>query len=250
MNLILIYLILGILQGIFEWIPISSEGILALASKFLLKEKNPIDVALFLHLGTLIAIVVYFRKAWKDVLRYRNRHLLRFLILATMTALPLGFLIYSVIRSSTVGNTLLLLMGGGLFFTAFFQKKGIRLHVNEDQLAVIAGALQGLAVIPGVSRSGATIFGLSLGNVRPPETLRISYMMSTPVIVAAIIYLLFKNPALLIEGWPALISSALVGYFSLHILLHLSQKVNFFKFALSFAVVCIIGATIGFISGI
>ena len=97
------YIILGTLQGIFEWIPISSEGIIALTSEFLEKE-DPIDIALFLHLGTLLAVLIYFRKDWQEVLSLRNPKLLRFLIIATVISLFVGYPLYGLVKGVVAGN--------------------------------------------------------------------------------------------------------------------------------------------------
>ena len=240
------YIVLGILQGIFEWLPISSEGIVVLAGQIWPKEFNPIDVALFLHLGTVFAALVYFRKDWKEVFTLKNKNLVRFLVITTIISLGVGFLIYKTISHVAIGPELLLIMGFGLLFTAFFQKKRKNIALSFNQLAVVSGILQGLSVIPGLSRSGSTIFGLSLGEINPSKILKISYMMSVPVILASSIYLGFKNSFLIFEALPALIISFLVGLISLHFLIRFSQKVNFFMFAFGFGLLCFLGAIIGF----
>ena len=74
------YILLGIIQGTFEWLPISSEGVTALTTHFLIKTFNPVDLALFLHLGTFFAVLIYFRKDWKEILTFKNPKLFRFLI--------------------------------------------------------------------------------------------------------------------------------------------------------------------------
>ena len=117
-------------------------------------------------------------------------------------------------------------------------------EISFEKLAAITGLLQGLAVIPGVSRSGATIFGLSLGRLNPAEMLKISYMMSAPVVLALVVYLFLDNPSIFLQGWPALITSFLTGFLSLSFLLKIAQKINFFKFAIIFAVICFLGAGI------
>ena len=241
------YIFLGIIQGVFEWIPISSEGVVALASHILMKGLSPIDLALFLHLGTLLAVLIYFRNDWKNVLTLKNPNLLRFLVIATIISLIVGYPFYLLVKEIVIGNSLLLVMGFGLLFTAYFQRKKMSLSISSDKLAIITGFLQGLAVIPGLSRSGATIFGLSLGKISPTEILKISYMMSAPVVLSSTIYLFFKNPTLVLEGWPALISSFLVGILSLAFLIRISQRINFFKFVIIFASLCFLGAAIGFI---
>lgn len=137
-------------------------------------------------------------------------------------------------------------MGGGLLLTAFFHRKEIPITIKGDPLAILTGVLQALAVIPGVSRSAATIFALSLGNPSPSETLRKSYLISAPVILASSIYLFLQEPSLLFNGWPALVASFITGYITLKFLLQFSKKIDYFKFAFFFALVCLIGAFINF----
>jgi len=244
------YAVLGILQGIFEWLPISSQGIVALVSQFLDKEFHPIDLALFLHVGTLLAVLIYFRKDWKEVITLNNPKLLRFLIIATLISLAIGYPLYKLVRDIAVGNTLLLIMGFGLFLTAYFQKKEKKFEISFDKLAIITGVLQGLAVIPGLSRSASTIFALSLGKISPSEILKISYLMSAPVVLVSSGYLFLENPVLAFETWPGLVFSFLAGLASLHFLMNLAKRINFFKFALIFGLLCLLGAGIGFAVGL
>ena len=245
----LAYVLLGVIQGVFEWIPISSEGVVALSSQFLIKGINPVDVALFLHLGTLFAVLVYFRKDWKEVLMLKNPGLLRFLVIATIISLIIGYPLYKIVSVSdvVVGNRLLLITGFGLLITAYFHRQKKVYGIEFKKIAIIAGFLQGLAVIPGLSRSGSTIFGLSLGKITPSEILKISYMMSVPAVIVLSVYLFLENPVLIFKGWPALASSFLVGLVSLHFVINLAERINFFKFALIFSLICFLGAAIGFI---
>lgn len=241
------YILLGILQGIFEWIPISSEGIIALTSNLLLKEVSSIDVALFLHLGTFLSALIYFRTECYEILTLKNKKLLRFLIITTAVSLALGYPIYKLIKNIAVGSILLIITGMGLFFTAYFQKKKINIRLNKDKLAVIAGLLQGLAVIPGLSRSGATIFGLSLGKQNPYEILKISYLMSLPVVFVMCVYLFLENPKLVSDGWFGLVSSFVIGFLSLHLLLSFVRKISFFWFALGFGILCFMSGILEFL---
>jgi len=204
-------------------------------------------VALFLHLGTLLAVLIYFRKDWKEIFLLRDKKLIYFLLIATIISLVVAWPIYRWVRSFVVGNGLLLLMGFGLLITAYFHKKNKAFEISFNKLAAIAGFLQGLAVIPGLSRSGATIFGLSLSKQKPQSVLKLSYMMSAPIVLASSIYLLIKEPNLVSEGWISLVFSFLVGILTLHFLLSLAKKINFFKFALIFALLCFLGAFVGFL---
>jgi len=239
------YIFLGILQGIFEWIPISSEGIVALATRFLIEKVNPLDIAIFLHLGTLFAVLIYFRKDWQKIFAFKNIKLTRFLIISTFVSLIVGLPVYKIVRNMAIGNTLLMITGFGLLFTAYFHKKKINYKLNFDQLALVTGFLQGLAIIPGLSRSGSTIFGLSLGKLSPAKTLKVSYMMSAPVILVSSVYLSLNNPAFILKGWLSLLFSFLVGILSLHFLIKLAQRINFFQFALIFSLLCFLGAIVG-----
>jgi undecaprenyl-diphosphatase len=240
----LVYIIFGFIQGIFEWIPISSEGVLALASQWLVKNFNPIDIALFLHLGTFFAVLVYFAKDWKKVLFFEDKKLFWFLAVATAISLVVGFGLYNLVINMAIGSSLLFITGFGLLFTAYFHRKKKTFKIGDNKLAVIAGFLQGLAVIPGFSRSAATIFGLSLGKKSPSEILKISYMMSAPAVFCSSLFLFLKNPISLGGTWPALITSFVIGLLSLKLLLKLSQRINFFIFAIIFSAICFIGAII------
>lgn len=246
-NLMLDQIILGIIQGIFEWIPVSSQGILALVSQYLIDSINPIDVALFLHLGTLLAIVVYFVKDWRDLILLQNPKLLRFLVITTIVSLVIGFPIYQLVRSAAIGSILLLITGFGLLLTAYFHRKKTRFKLGLDKLALLTGALQGLAVIPGLSRSGSTVFGLSLGELSPSRILKLSYMMSAPVVLISSVFFFLETPSLAWNLWPSLIISFVVGLISLRFLMKAISRINFFKFALVFALLCFLGAIIGFI---
>ncbi|MFO8016148.1 MAG: undecaprenyl-diphosphate phosphatase [Candidatus Woesearchaeota archaeon] len=237
------YILLGILQGIFEWLPVSSEGIVALLGNLMGGEFNPVDIALFLHLGTLLAVMIYFAGDWKDVLILKQKDLLVFLIITTAVSLPIGFLLYSAVRDAAVGAGLLFIVGSGLILTSFFHRTRKSLNLGMRKLAVLAGVLQGMAVIPGLSRSGSTIFGLSMGKLKPEQILRLSYMMSAPAVLASSAYLLIREP-LMIHGWPAVVSSFAAGMLALHLLMRLSQRINFFMLTLIFGILCLAGGAI------
>lgn len=242
------YIILGIAQGIFEWLPISSEGIVALMSNFLVDGINAVDLALFLHLGTLLAVLVYFRKDWIDVITLKDKKMLKFLIIATIVSLIIGYPAYKMVRSIAVGTTLLFTVGAGLILTSIIHNSERKLFSLEmNQLAVISGFLQGLAVIPGFSRSGSTIFGLSLSNLKTDEILKFSYMMSVPVVIASTVFILITNPSIAAVGWPALITSFIVGILVLHSIMKFSEKINFVWFTAAFGILCLIGAVISLI---
>ncbi|MDD4531463.1 MAG: undecaprenyl-diphosphate phosphatase [Candidatus Pacebacteria bacterium] len=236
------YILLGFIQGIFEWIPVSSEGVVALASSFLIKGFNGVDLALFLHLGTLLAVIVYFWKDWIDLISFKDKDFVRFFIIVTVISGGFGFFVYKFAENVYMGSGLLFLMGLGLLLTSWFQKKNLKLNINKDISSVIVGLLQALSAIPGVSRSGSTVFGLSLTESDPSEILKKSYIISVPVVLGSSLYLYLKNPAMAVVSWPALISSFVFGLLSLKILMDISKKVNFSIFTFIFGILCLIGA--------
>ena len=236
------YILLGFIQGIFEWIPVSSEGVVALFSSFLIKGFNSVDLALFLHLGTLFAVIVYFWKDWIDLISLKDKEFLRFFIIVTVISGGLGFFVYKLAREISIGPGLLALMGLGLLLTSWFQKKNIKLKVNKDMSSVLVGLLQGLSAIPGVSRSGSTVFGLSLTESDPSLILKKSYLISVPVVAGSSLYLYLQNPAIVSFSWIAVVSSFVFGLLSLKVLLDISKKINFSIFTLIFGILCLIGA--------
>jgi undecaprenyl-diphosphatase len=237
----------GILQGIFEWLPISSEGVVSLFSHFFIKEINPVDFSLVLHLGTLFAVLIYFFKDWINVLLFKDRFLFWFLLISTSVSLPVGFFVYKLFNNLLVGNLLLLITGIGLLLTSFFQRKKLKIEIGEKKLAVLVGILQGFSVIPGLSRSGSTIFGLSFGKFSPSEILKISYMMSAPAVLASSLYFYLKEPNLFSFSLEALFFSFLTGILTLYFLMKISSKINFSKFTFIFGILCILGAFLGLI---
>jgi len=241
------YILLGSLQGIFEWIPVSSEGIVVLASNYFIKDFNSVDLALFLHLGTLLATLVYFWKDWLNLITFKDKDFLRFFIIVSFISGTLGFFVYKIARDVAMGSGLLVLMGLGLLLTSWFQKKNIKLKINKDISSIIVGILQALSAIPGVSRSGSTVFGLSLTDNNPSEILKKSYIISVPVVLGSSLYLYLDNPAIASSSWLAVVFSFIFGIISLKLLLDFSKKVNFSKFTFIFGILCLLGALVEFL---
>ncbi len=241
------YVLLGFLQGIFEWIPVSSEGVVAIFSNYLIKDFNSVDLALFLHLGTVLAVIVYFWRDWINLTLFKDKEFLRFFIIVTFISGTLGFFVYKMARDVSMGSGLLALTGLGLLLTSWFQKKNIKLNINKDLSSVIVGLLQAFSAIPGVSRSGSTIFGLSLTENNPTEILKKSYIISVPIVLGSSLYLYLNNPTIASYSWIAVFFSFIFGIISLKLLLDFSKKVNFSKFTLIFGFLCLLGALIEFL---
>ncbi len=189
---------LGVLQGFTEFLPVSSSGHLILAEHFMGLAHVPLAFDVTLHIGTLVAVLAFFWKDWLNMLlalfpssedRTRERRLLLFLIAGTVPGALIGYLledlVSTVLRSPWVVvctlSTVALLLALAERVAGHVRKmKAMRL-----QDALVIGACQALAVIPGTSRSGITMTGaLFLGFTRA-DAARFSFLLSAPIIAGA-----------------------------------------------------------------
>lgn len=239
------FLILGFMQGILEWIPVSSEGFLVMAGAYF-NLNNLVPLALYLHLGTLLSASFYFRKELKDMTFGKEPELLKFLAISTACTFIIGGPIYLFIEGSKFsGASILVLVGAGLLLTGWLLGKKKTKHNSilkiKNKHAVLIGVLQGFAVIPGVSRSGITIFGLLGKNYDQETALRISFIMSIPVVlIGGVMLHLFRfqfQPGYLV----ALSVSFIVGLLTINSLINLSRKINFRWFCWFFGILALIG---------
>ncbi|MFP4473701.1 MAG: undecaprenyl-diphosphate phosphatase [Candidatus Omnitrophota bacterium] len=260
-------IILGIIQGIAEWLPVSSEGMIMLTRLLVFKDQSGFDILvqdiLFLHLGSALAAVVYFRKEILALaatsFQYKkhppaDRKTLIFLVISTGISGLLGLgLIWAVTALSTglftsLYRPLLLLIGTSLLLTAWLQHRadshGQKLPEDLKLCdAVWLGLAQGLAVIPGLSRSGMTVSALLLRKFAGPTALRLSFLMSIPII-------LLGNVALVgLAGWKVtpgslagLVFAFVCGLLTIHALLKLARQVNFAVFIAVMAALVILSA--------
>lgn len=260
-------IVLGIIQGTFEWLPISSEGVIVLLKVNLFKSsldiENLISFALFLHLGTFLAALIYFRKEVYSLLKalfdykktsQENKKLLHFYIL---TAIISGFIGLVILKGlsrfgkdfSFTGKGITLLVGFMLLITAFFQfkkkEKGIRQAVDlKTGDAVLLSLVQGFSILPGLSRSGLTVSAFLLRGFDEAAALKLSFIMSLPVVLGANIILNLKGLAFSWEYFFGLFFSFLFGLLMIHLLLKLANKLNFSWFVLLFGLITILSAFI------
>ena len=256
-------IILGTIQGITEWLPVSSEGILVLIKTiFFAKQEleETIKQVLFLHLGTLLAAFVYFRKdvlsLIKTLFNYKladleTKKIFKFLIIVTLISGSLGFILLKIfvgLESELFlsSKILTLIIGFLLIITGVLQlkalnkgnKKAIDLN-NKDSF--LLGLMQGLAVLPGLSRSGLTISALLLRKFNSKDTLRLSFLMSLPIVLGGNIILNLKYFTFSIELIIGLVFSFIFGLLTIDLLLRIAKKINFGYFVLIFGLLVIIG---------
>lgn len=199
-------LILGAIQGIAEWLPVSSEGLLTLVQLHVFGKsfEASLGTALWLHLGTALAALVYFRSdvlhlvcqlpSWttrRSQLTDDDRRLMDFLAIATAATGALGLPLMAVsFQADLVMRAATALIGGLLILTGILQRvaRSFGTRVSGDAGAgdaVLTGLMQGLAVLPGVSRSGFTVAALLFRRFEETEALRLSFLVSIPAILGA-----------------------------------------------------------------
>lgn len=245
-------ILLGAIQGVAEWLPISSEGMLTLAMIHLFGKSfsEAIVYALWLHIGTMLAAIVYYRKdvgtIVKDVTQFKFTLLTKFLFFATLCSLVIGGILYFVGVELLDGAsmTATILIGAALIITGILQLTKKQVSVHKDirvKDSFLAGALQGLAVLPGISRSGTTTATLLLQKYKNDQALRLSFLMSIPLVFASSIALaVFEEVSFSGYSLVAVAVSFLVGILTIDLFVKLAKKINFAYFCLAFGTLIIV----------
>jgi len=176
---------LGIVQGITEFLPISSSGHLFFIQKILKIEGDYLSFFVFLHLATLLAIVVFFSKKIK--LFFKARLLLNILLITLISGIMgLGIRFYlKELLGTTFMLTFCFLANAGILLSIrpFSGERDISSINSKD--ALFLGLLQGFSPLPGISRSGITIVGLLRRGFKRSEAFILSFLMAIPLIIGA-----------------------------------------------------------------
>ncbi|MEI7718917.1 MAG: undecaprenyl-diphosphate phosphatase, partial [archaeon] len=182
---IFIQIILALIQGATEFLPISSSGHLALVSSFF----SYTNVAFFvmLHLGSLVAVLFFTRKEIWQLLHFKkeDRKIILFLMLATIPAAVVGLLFNNFIESQFSS---MLFLGFSFIFTGFilfFTKFSEENHKINWWRAITIGFGQAIAVFPGISRSGMTISTASFLGIEKEKAMKFSFLLFIPIVMGA-----------------------------------------------------------------
>ena len=247
-------LLLGVLQGVTEWLPVSSQGVVTLVHAALFDRplSEAAAYALWLHVGTSLAALLALRHRVRDVLcdaigGWRNpAPQLRFLAVATLASAIVGvpLLLAFGELSERVGALGMTVVGLALLVTGALQLRRGKGDAaagdarGRDDLtttdALLAGVAQGLAALPGLSRSGLTVAALLGRRIDRSEALALSYLMSIPASLGAGLFALADGGVAL--AWPVLLAAAVacgVGLLTIRALLAFAQRVNLGGFALA-----------------
>jgi len=266
-------LIAGIIQGVTEFLPISSSGHLVIISSFFGAGDANLAFTVFLHFATLLSVVIVFYKdVWMlirefftalwDILRGKpnfktpERRFLLMVIIATIPAVLVGVLIKALKLDSILENTFV--VASMLIITSVFMFCVDRLNKGKyteadapPKTPWIVGALQAVAILPGLSRSGSTIFGGLLGGLQKEFAVRFAFILSIPAILGAGLMELagvIKSGALGIEPVSLLIgfiSAAICGILSIKVIKLLIKSNKFYIFG----VYCLLASVFAFLVG-
>ncbi len=252
--------ILGVIQGLTEFLPVSSSGHLVIFQRVFGLSEPELFFDISVHIGTLAAVFIYFRMEIRDIVisffrfvtmlaknkvslsRYSEKREVKTAFLIIAGSIPtaiIGIIFHTIadtlFSSVSLVGFMLIITGLILWRTRSIQK------IDQDNIdfsfkeALIIGLIQGLAVIPGISRSGSTIaVGLFLGLNRETAA-SFSFLLSIPAIIgAAILTLKDVSELSLLQIGPILsgvLTSFVVGYIALMLLMHFVKKGRLFIFA-------------------
>jgi len=266
------YIIIAILQGLFEWLPISSSGqTLIIATNFFgISPENAFSLAIWLHLGTTIAVLLKFRGDFIDILKSlihtnsdfeeiptKKRNWLIWATIGTgITAIPLYFLfkiIFLDVFTAFQGDVITLLISGFLIITGVILIASKKIFGNKkigdvskkslQKESFLSGLVQGASILPGISRSGITVGVILLEKYDQDNALRLSFLMSVPVAIASILVdIIFGEGSIfgtldLLTILITTIVSFVVGYLTIEFLLRIARKINFGYFCVSYGVI-------------
>ena len=194
--------VLGLIHGATEFLPVSSSGHLALAKIIGGYADAPIAYDIVLHVATLLAVVIFFFVDLISLLfewcygfvnanarRWTGWRLGWAILLGTVVTAPFGFFLKKLVEERVSLSPLwlginFLLTGALILSSRFFIPKGEHIKIKDG---LFVGAIQGIAVLPGISRSGSTIWAGLIAGMSREDAFRFSFMLSIPAIIGALI---------------------------------------------------------------
>lgn len=226
--------VLGIIQGLTEFLPISSSGHLVLFQKLLNVQKANLTFDIMVHFGTLLAVIVYF---WSDILAIIKKPFNKLPIYLLIATIPTGVigLTFSDFfdKLFQTGQTLgieFICTGLILWFAESMRSgsKGLREITVTD--ALLIGTCQGLAILPAISRSGLTIAGSLFRGLNRKFAAKFSFLLSIPAILGATIvegkdfFSANFDPQWLLPITVGTVAAALAGYLAIKFMIHILEK--------------------------
>lgn len=256
--------VLGVVQGLAEFLPVSSSGHLNLLELLLnVKLDQQLLFNILLHVGTLVAVLAVFWREWLHMILHpvKDKTLL-LLVIASLPALAakllLGDGLTELVTSSTLLGVSFLFTGLLLAITQWVSQRNQTLNREKDSVgpvhALVMGVLQAIGILPGVSRSGATIFGGVASGLDRKTAAKFSFMMSMPAILGSFVsegYDAYKQGVFiqnehLTAFLIGMVFAGISGYLAIRFFLKIITKVSLHWFALY---VVLLGIAVIFMQG-
>ena len=263
--------LVGLVQGIFEWLPISSEGNVAIALRALGRSpEDAVGYALFLHVPTAVAATAYYREEFRDVLdgalawrpasAFDEHAVLTYLAGAMAVSGVIGIAAYASLNavvSELAGGAFVALVGVLLILTGVLQRYASpEIDAGErdpDAIdAAFVGVMQGLAILPGVSRSGTTASALLFRGHDGENAFRLSFLLSVPAGLSAGALEVYQ-----VGGLPgvapgptalALVVAGVVGYLTIDALMRVVERVSFWLVCVALGALAVVGGGVLFVA--
>ncbi len=192
-------IVLSIIQGIAEWLPISSSGHLAILQYFF--KFNDLSFDVFLHFASILAVIFVFRKDIIELLNFKKKRNIRYLLLIIIAMIPAALTGYflrdmiSSIFSKIIFVGIFFMINGILIFSTKFIKEGKKIKKTDKKRknpslpsSLITGFTQIFALLPGISRSGSTISAGLFCGLKKEEAIKFSFLLAIPVVLGATIF--------------------------------------------------------------
>ncbi|TKX73466.1 undecaprenyl-diphosphate phosphatase [Halorubrum sp. GN11_10-6_MGM] len=262
---LLVAILAGIVQGVVEWLPVSSQGNLSLV--LTLVGTDPavaVQLALFLQLGTTLSAATYYCEeiatalrsvpGWRPATAYDADHALAtYVVVASLFTGLVGIPLYVLavdLVSDLTGGVFIAVIGVLLVITGLLQRASdsVRMGGREKPSlvdSVLVGSVQGFAILPGISRSGVTASALLFRSYDPPNAFRLSFLLSIPASVgAAAITVVGAGGLPGIAPLPAAVAlgvSGVVGYLTIDALMRVVERVPFATVCFALGTLAIVG---------
>jgi undecaprenyl-diphosphatase len=233
--------ILGVVQGITEFFPISSSGHLVILQNLFGIKKPMMAFDVFLHFGTIISVLIFF---WKDIfimLREKSS-MLKFIIIGSIPTFIMAILFKKVVEglfaSTLIVGYSLVITGVFLLIASFFALYNKNKLHNKDLTvgkSIIVGIAQGISTVPGISRSGTTIGTSLIAGLNEEMAIKFSFLLSVPAVLGANLLKMKEIYGNLIEidslpFFAGAIAAMITGIIAIRVLYSMFRKNLFFLF--------------------
>jgi len=244
-------IVLGLVQGLTEFLPVSSSGHLILLQRIFGLDDVPLLFDIILHLATLTAVIIVFRKKIWQLVRKPFQKTNYCLLIATAITCAMVLIAWlagwtDAMRDYRILPVTFLITAIALFVVTILPKS----REGKDgkvgyKTGIIAGIAQGIAIVPGISRSGATIAASLATGVKREEAAEFAFLMSIPIIIASFVFEIISSGGAVaaMPLWPVafgFVAALVSGVFAIKVMLAIVKKIKLYWFSIYLVVLSIV----------